>query len=389
MRVAHYCQTFSHLSETAIYTWTTELQRQGVDGHVVAHERQNEASRPFPSVLIVPRPRTTDPDRVFWRVAESFGKTEDPTSWYTTLRKRLARTFRDVAPDVVHAHFGNDAWVAAPPARAVGAPLIVTFHGYDISELMLEKTWRDRYREDLWPAAAFVTVLSEEMREAVEEHGCPPDKVRIVRVGRPIAEMPSRSAEPAGLFTLVSIGRLSAKKGHEDAIRAVARLHDEGRTLRLRIFGGGELEEPLRTLIDTLGVGEAVTLEGPQPNDVVLDALQAAHAFLLCSKTAPNGDREGTPNVFVEAQGLGLPCISTQHAGIPEMIPEAGQHLLASEGDVDGIADRIADVMEMTPEARLSLGARGRAKMQKEYDLATECRTFRHLYAEALAAVRS
>ena len=385
MRVAHYCQAFSQLSETAIYTWTTELQRQGVDGHVVTHERLNADQRPFPSVRVVPRPRVTDFDRLGWHLLETIGSKSEAGSWTTTLQKRLTKALASVGPEVVHAHFGNDAWLALPAVAAVGAPLVVTFHGYDISELMEDEVWRRRYRDDLWPAASFVTVLSEEMREAAQRYGCPEEKIRIVRVGRPIDEMPVREHEPEGRFTLVSIGRLSAKKGHEDTVHAIARLVAEGRSPLLRIFGGGEMQDQLRDLVEQLRLGDCVRLEGACPNDTVLEALRNAHGFVLCSKTAPNGDREGTPNVFVEAQGMGLPCVSTWHAGIPEMIPEQGHALLAAEGDVDQITDRIRKLMEMPSEDRLALGALGHEKMKREYDLETECNAFRELYSEALS----
>jgi glycosyltransferase involved in cell wall biosynthesis len=384
MRVAQYCQTFSLLSETAIYTWVTELERQGVDCHVVTHRRVNEERRPFEAVHLVSQPRDTDPDRLWWRAMEALGRTTAPTSWYTTVRRRLARTVRQVRPDVLHAHFGNDAWVAAPVARAEGVPLVVTFHGYDISELVKDEEWRRRYREELWPAVSFATVLSEEMREAAERLGCPPEKVRVVHVGRRVDEVPVREAEPGGPFTVVSVGRLTAKKGHADAIAAVGRLASEGRPVRLRIFGDGELRGELERQAEAAGLGGVVRLEGARPNGDVLRALQEAHAFVLCSKTAPNGDREGTPNVLVEAQAAGLPCVSTRHAGIPEMVPDEAQWLLAEEGDAVGIAERLGTLMDLAPEERAALGARGRAKMMRDYDLETECRKFRALYDAAV-----
>jgi colanic acid/amylovoran biosynthesis glycosyltransferase len=386
MRVVHYCQSFSLLSETAIYTWVTELERQGVDCQVLTHRRHNEETRPFGSVHVVPRPRNTDLDRLRWWVMERLGHKSAATSWYTTMHKRLERALHRLRPNVLHAHFGSDAWLVAPAARAVGIPMVVTFHGYDISELVKQEVWRRRYREELWPAVQYATVLSEEMREAVEREGCPPSKVRIVRVGRPVEDMPVRE-EPEGPFTVVSIGRLAEKKGHDDAIEAIGRLVAEGADLRLRIFGDGELRAPLERLIEERELQSFVHLEGARPNEEVIEALRTAHAFMLCSKTASSGDREGTPNVLVEAQALALPCVSTLHAGIPEMIPNESHWLLANEGDVEGFASRLATLMEMTPEQREAIGRIGRDKMRREYDLATECAKFKAIYSATLKAL--
>lgn len=387
MRVVHYCQAFSELSETAIYTWIVELQRQGVDCQVLAHRRLHEEERPFAAVHTVPLPHNTDLDRLAWRVMEALGRTTAESSWYTTVQKRMAKALRQLRPDVLHVHFGNNAWQVAPAAQAVGVPLIVTFHGYDISELVKQEMWRRRYREELWPTIEFATVLSEEMREAVIQQGCPPEKIRIVRIGRDIRPVMEGKKRSDGTFHLVSVGRLTEKKGHIDAIGAVERLVAQGQDVRLRIFGSGKLRDELGRLITDRDLDASVYLEGPRPNDEILTALQEADAFLLCSKTAPNGDREGTPNVLVEAQGAGLPCISTRHAGIPEMIPEENHWLLAEEGDVEGIARRTAELMNLSPEERRVIGMRGHEKMSQDYDLATECLKFRALYAAAVSEV--
>ena len=383
MRVVQYCDSFSLLSETAIYTWVTELQRQGVDCEVVAHALLNEEQRPFDPVHIVPRPRNMDWDRLGYKALELLGLTTAETSWYTTIHKRLERVLRQRRPDVLHAHFGDMAWMVAPVASEIGLPLIVTFHGRDISELVKQEEWRRRYRFILWPSIKFATVLSEEMREAVIRQGCPPEKVRIVRIGRDIEALPVREERSNREFSVVSVGRLTEKKGHADAIEVVARLVSEGVHIRFRIFGDGELRSELEERIAELQVGAYVSLEGAKPNDEVIDALRQTDAFLLCSKTASNGDKEGTPNVIVEAQGMAVPCVSTRHAGIPEMIPRENQWLLAEEGDIDGIASRLAKLERMTPQQRMMYGERGRAKMLQEYDLATECNKFRNLYREA------
>jgi glycosyltransferase involved in cell wall biosynthesis len=127
-----------------------------------------------------------------------------------------------------------------------------------------------------------------------------------------------------------------------------------------------------------------ITLMGAIPNDKVVEEMQVADAFILCSKTAPNGDREGTPTALVEAQAVGLPCISTRHAGIPEMIPEETHCLLADEEEINQIADRIRQFLKCKPREIKQIARRGRAKIEREFNLRREVEKLKSIYSGIL-----
>jgi glycosyltransferase involved in cell wall biosynthesis len=114
--------------------------------------------------------------------------------------------------------------------------------------------------------------------------------------------------------------------------------------------------------------------------------MQATDVFLLPSKTAPNGDREGTPTVLVEAQAVGLPCVSTRHAGIPEMIPEANHDLLTDEGDVAGLADRLVRLASRPPESLTQVAERGRKKVECEFSVSSQVAALHKLYRTSFKA---
>jgi glycosyltransferase involved in cell wall biosynthesis len=107
-------------------------------------------------------------------------------------------------------------------------------------------------------------------------------------------------------------------------------------------------------------------------NEKVVDYMRDADAFLLPSKTAPDGDREGTPTVLVEAQCIGLPCVSTRHAGIPEMIPESNHHLLSDEGDISGLSESLYYLSELDVEFLRKISRYGREMMEKSFNLVRE-----------------
>ncbi len=378
MRVAHYCKRFSGLSETFLYDYIAEEARQGVDAHVVTHRRVNAVQRPFPDVSEVPWPGVFNLRRLGYRALELVGQREQKTSAWPVIRHKLFDALQAIEPDLVHAHFGPAGVRMAPVAQALGCPLVVTFYGYDISELTQQPVWQARYRS-LWSSVETVTVLSDVMKGDVGALGCPPEKVRVVHLGRDLEQFPFRSPA-APMRNLVSVGRLAEKKGHLDTIRAVERCRNMGADLHLSLIGDGGLREEIERYVQAQGLEDVVTLAGAVPNATVIERLQEADAFVLCSKTASSGDREGTPTVFIEAQAVGLPCVGTRHAGIPEMIPAANHHLLAEEGDVSGIATCLRRLMASSADELRRIAEAGRAHVEAEYNLTREVERLRQMY---------
>ena len=385
MRVVHFCRSFSPLSETFIYDYVTELEHQGVDNYILTHRRLNEGSRPFPKVRVVREPSRWNPQRLWHRFLVEVGINELPSHTWSLMWPRLADAISRIRPNVIHAHFGQQGVQIAPLAERLGIPLVVTFYGVDISKLPREAFWRARYRE-LWKKAGAVTVLSDEMRRTALELGCPEEKVHVVHLSRDLSKF-SYQPPNGAIENFVSVGRLTEKKGHRDMLEAFHQAVQEGNAaLRLRIIGDGHLREELAAYVAANNLERHVTLVGAVSNDEVAEELQAADAFILCSKTAPNGDREGTPTVLVEAQAVGLPCASTRHAGIPEMIPEANHWLLADEGDVDGIAERIKALMACSPKQLRKVAEAGRTRVRAEFNLVREAEKLKAIYQSAGAS---
>jgi len=386
MRVLQFCNHFSPLSETFIYDKINELERQGCDNHVVTLLRKNEASRPFPKVHALTALKL---DR--WDVRRLWGRTYgrwvqkkpfDVIDYWPTYREQLKQRIRTIQPEVIHAHFGSAAALIAPVASRLQIPLVVTFYGYDISSLPNEPFWADAYRK-LWPDVEAATVLSDEMKVLARELGCPDDKLRVIRLSRNLDEFlyrPPRGPVQSFLF----VGRLVPKKAPMDAVRAIERANEQGpgEELSLDVIGDGPLRDEMERYIKEQGLSHCITLHGERPNQEVAQRLKAADAFLLPSRTAPDGNQEGTPTVLVEAQAIGLPCVSTRHAGIPEMIPARNHEFLVAEGDIEGLANALRRLASQSKEELLQLSIRGREMVEREFSLAHEAEKLRSLYGE-------
>lgn len=376
MTVAHVCDSFSSVSETFIYDFIMEEHRQGVDAQVLTFQRVNEDDRPYPHVTEMPAPSRWNVRRIVGELSARMGM--DSADVWPQRRERIERVLRQIEPDIVHAHFGTIGGIVRPVAEALGLPLVVTFYGKDASKAPSHRTWQREYPR-LWKSVDAVTVLSEEMRDTVEDLGCPSEKIDVIHLSRNLDTFSFRLPQPP-VRTFLSVGRLTEKKGHRDGIRALKQVTRVHPNVRLQVVGDGPLCDDLDAAVRRQELKGSVELLGRQPNSAVADAMREADAFLLCSKTAPDGDREGTPTVLVEAQAVGLPCVSTRHAGIPEMIPAANHHLLAPEGDADAIADRMRAVIEASEDQLHAIARAGRERVEQKFDLTSEVRRLRRVY---------
>jgi glycosyltransferase involved in cell wall biosynthesis len=123
---------------------------------------------------------------------------------------------------------------------------------------------------------------------------------------------------------IVSVGRAVLKKGFDTLLEALALLPDE-LNWQFDHIGGGELLEQLKAQADRLGIAGRISWHGAQPQERVIALYREADIFVLPSRIAPDGDRDGLPNVLVEAASQRLACLSTTISGIPELI-EDGRH---------------------------------------------------------------
>jgi glycosyltransferase involved in cell wall biosynthesis len=358
-------------SETFIYTALRALQAAEVDVRVLAIHRR--CADKFPT------------DAVTALADGPLGWLETALYWSTGRSPRQGRWARGVR--LIHAHMGYTGVHALDAARRHGLPLVVSFYGHDVAlggsrERLLPPYWPyAACRRHLLREATRVHVLSRHMHAALVAQGCPADKLRVVRLGVPLARFELPREPTAGPLRVLMVGREVEKKGFDDGLRACAGARAAGVDLRVALLGtGGPLQPALRRLAGELGLA----VDWLDPRADVARAMAAADVLLVPSRTAADGDQEGTPTVICEGSAAALPIVSTLHAGIPEQVEPGRTGLLVGERDVAGLAAALAELAR-APDLRAAMGAAGRAKMRAEYSLEAHRDALLHSYRELLS----
>ena len=303
---------------------------------------------------------------------------------YRGVYDRLLRSSR---ARLVHAHFGTSAVQVLPVARRLGLPLVVTFHGYDVTREP-ERAGRAgavyrRRLADVFTYAHVLLVNSEFLAGRLLALGAPEAKVRVHRIGIPVDAVPEPGpGAPTSREGVVFVGRLVEVKGVTDLLAAVGRLRAEGREVGLRVVGDGPLAPALRRQAEELGV--AAELLGRRTPAEVAAILRESAIFCAPSRTSADGQAEAFGMVVLEAALQGLPVVAYRHGGVPEAVEDGVTALLAPEGDVDALAQNLALLLEQ-PERARALGAAGRERVLRDFDVRGCTAELESIYDEVAA----
>jgi glycosyltransferase involved in cell wall biosynthesis len=166
--------------------------------------------------------------------------------------------------------------------------------------------------------------------------------------------------------TILSVGRIVPKKGYDVLLRALAGLDPDLRWRFVHVGGGGRAD--LGRLAGALGIAGAIDWRGAQAQADVLQAMREADIFVLASRIGDDGDRDGLPNVLMEAQSQALPCLATDVSGIPELIVDGETGILVPPDDCDALAAALAALIA-DPARRHALGRAGLARLHARFDM--------------------
>ncbi|MCC6209524.1 MAG: glycosyltransferase, partial [Burkholderiales bacterium] len=168
--------------------------------------------------------------------------------------------------------------------------------------------------------------------------------------------------------TILTVGRLVEKKGTDVLLRALARL-PAAPHWRLVHAGGGPLARKLKALARELGLESRIEWLGARTQTELLAQYRAADLFALASRVAGDGDRDGLPNVLLEAQSQGLACVATRVSGIPELIEDGVTGVLVAPESSEEFA-RALGALIADPGRRAALGEAGRRRVAERFALA-------------------
>ncbi len=256
----------------------------------------------------------------------------------------------------IHAHYISEpALLADFAAQLLGGSFSVSAHAKDI--YLTERTViRRRIRH-----AAFVATCTAYNADYLEGiAGEDAERVHLVYHGIDSERFaPAAAASTPHLPTVMAIGRFKRKKGFDVLIKSCALLIAEGTELHCEIVGYGDEKPLLQALIRQVGIDDWVSLRDPIDHAELAGRLQHASIFVLPCRIPEDGDRDGIPNALLEAMACGIPVISTNVSGIPEVIEAGANGLLVAPDDFIALASAMRGVlMDADFGSRLGRAAR-------------------------------
>jgi colanic acid/amylovoran biosynthesis glycosyltransferase len=375
MRLCILAETYPSTTQTFVYESVEWLRRAGHEVTVVAERRGDppgaEAAR-FPARLVPPWLGWSEKlARLAIDPVRAAGALNNARRWAGksgwTVSEIAARALLEPIrkAEFVLAHFGplGSRWL--PVVAVARRPFAVFFHGYDATADLRK---RPTLYAGLVRAGVAGITNSEYIRQCLVSAGYPGGRIGVVPMG-----VSSELVEQAERPTLASrriltIARLVPKKGLADSLRAfAAALPILGNDWRYQVVGDGPMLAELQALAGSLGLTDRVEFSGFLSRADTLAALRNASVFVLASRTAASGDTEGTPISILEAASIGLPVVSTLHAGIPEILPSEGaaEGWLVPEGDVGRLTAALERLA--TQEVRRDWGDRCRARVRTRH----------------------
>jgi glycosyltransferase involved in cell wall biosynthesis len=250
--------------------------------------------------------------------------------------------------------------------QLAGIPYTLTAHAKDIYITSL-----DRLRPKLQHAQTVITCTEFNRRYLVEQFGTALDgKLHSIHHGLDLAQFKFRwpPASEQEAPSILCVARLVPKKGLNDLISAADILRRRGRSFKVEIIGNGPLRGALETQVTQLGLDDRVKLLGALPHESVCEAYQRAFMFVLPCVVTADGDRDGIPNVLLEAMASGVPVVSTAVSGIPELIDAERDGLLVPPNSPAMLADAI-DRLLSCPELSERLARAARTKIEASFSM--------------------
>lgn len=388
-KIALVLKGYPRLSETFIAQEILELERAGFDIEIISlrhptdkheHPVHDEISAPrqyLPEYLYQEPVRVLTaklwclPKAGFWKACGIFLKDlfRDPSPNRVRRFGQAMVMAREYAGrcDHIYVHFlHTPCSVARYAAIITGKSFSISAHAKDI---WTSPEWeiREKLEDCDWlvtcteGGADYLTGLA------------PAGRVRLVYHGLDLGRFPSPSVKrenndgssKARTVQFVTVGRAVAKKGIDTLLQALSDLPSDLHWHWTHI-GGGPLKQELQKLAEELGIAGRCEFMGALPQARVLETYLTSDLFILPSRIDETGDRDGLPNVIVEAQSQKLPVVSTNISGIPELIETGRNGILIDPDDRAALAQAI-EKLATDPGLRDQMGAAGEKKVRTQF----------------------
>lgn len=283
---------------------------------------------------------------------------------FTLAEQALISSFKKNKVAMVFAEYGTTGEKIVSVCKELNLPLIVHFHGFDASIQNVIKQ-NDSYKR-VFDAASFIIVVSKKMYQDLLKIGCPESKLvyNVYGPNEKFIEVKPKFNK----LQFISIGRFVDKKAPYYNILSFKKVLEKYPEAKLIMAGEGELLNTCKRLVIYYGIQNNVEFPGVISAKKYRDYLSESLAMIQHSITADNGDSEGTPVGILEASAAGLPVLSTNHAGIPDVIINGVTGLLVEEHDVSEMAENMIKLIENKTLAQ-ELGDFGKHHIRDNFNL--------------------
>ena len=366
LTVLHSFPTWLPQTQTWMHSQVSELQKLGVDAHVVCERTLNLDQ------FIVNNIHCLATENIFKK------------KWDQGLRKLgvrqhlnyLVEVGKKMNATIVHSHFGNIGWANLGAVRELGVKHVVTFYGFDVNKLPTqEPVWRVRYRQ-LFEEADLFLCEGSHMASCLVALGCPSHKVKVQHLGVDVDrfKFKPRHWHAGEAIKVLIAASFNEKKGIPYALEALGMVSKDI-PIELTIIGDARSDDAsqqekakILNLLESTGLKAKTRMLGYQPHVVMMQEAYAHHLFLHPSVTAADGDTEGgAPVCIIEMLATGMPVVSTTHCDIPEVMGPELQHLLVPEREVDVLKRRLIYVCQNASKWG-HWAVLGRYRIMEEYD---------------------
>lgn len=402
---------YPRISETFISNEILLLEKLGFTLHLFSmrqpresfsHESVKRIKAPvdyLPETLLLPLPRFLYHNILLAKKTPLAYAGALKTAWRRFLRTRKIATLKHLLQagylvnhllpgrKIVHfhAHFAHSpASVAMFASQLSGIPFGFTAHAKDIY------TSDPRQLSEKIDSARFVVTCTEYNRDHLSKitKGAATPIHRIYH-GTDLSLFAEKKLEqPASPYRILTVARLTAKKGLPTVYRALRMLCDRGIRLQHILIGDGDQRKKILSLIKKLKLNHFTRWLGTQPHNVVLEHYRQADLFVLGCEVAPNGDRDGIPNVLLESMAMGVPVVATSVSAIPELVEDGKTGLLVPPGSPQQLANAILRLLT-EQELRRKVIEAGRARVLQEFDSSVLIRDLAAIYRQEIKEFRN
>jgi len=380
MKVAIGTQSFLPYTQSWIYR-----QMKGVRANValvICNQKENLNEFPFDRIDVIP-----DKSLLLRKITYKLKPILKYFPYYVSAQKWSGyfNALKRNKIELVHVHFGIMAVEFMGVCKALKIPLLVTFHGFDITAAVKRDPSYHRALLSLFNEMSLGIAISHEMKARLVALGCAEHKLRVSYLGIPLQEfMYTDRTSHAGTIKFLHAGRLSGTKGVPDLVRSFSSEFKKEDQVELFIVGEGEEKAEVMRVIAQSPVKDKIRFLGKIGNEELKQYRKDCDVFVLNCRTPVSGDKEGLPIALLEASCTGLPIVTTTHSGIPEGVLHERTGLLVAEFDNNALSLALRKMMDKN--IRLKYGQQGRQWMEEAFDLVKCNQVLDELYEESFAA---